>query len=116
MVGEARAALSLLRLPRGLSDVASLLVSELVTNSVRHAGLGPDDAIRVSAVWSGESLRVRVQEPSEPILSSVAGAICPSPGASSGWGLYLVDRLATRWGVDARRGYWFEIETTEEAS
>jgi hypothetical protein len=38
---EARRALRRLRLPRPLAHDALLLVSELVSNSVRHAGLAP---------------------------------------------------------------------------
>jgi two-component sensor histidine kinase len=37
-----------------------LAVSELVTNSVRHAGLAPDDLIRITVDWSGARLKVRV--------------------------------------------------------
>jgi len=38
----------------------------------------------------------------------VSGSIRPAPGAESGWGLYLVDRVASRWGTSAH-GYWFEL-------
>jgi hypothetical protein len=38
----------------------------------------------------------------------VSGSIRPTPGAESGWGLFLVDRLASRWGT-AAGGYWFEL-------
>jgi hypothetical protein len=40
--------------------------------------------------------------------AAVSGSIRPAPGAESGWGLYLVDRLASRWGTSAG-GYWFEL-------
>jgi anti-sigma regulatory factor (Ser/Thr protein kinase) len=42
---QARHALEGLALPHPLADEALLLVSELVTNSVRHAGLGPQDLV-----------------------------------------------------------------------
>src|SRR5215218_2607284 len=45
----ARRALGQLRLPLPLAFDAQLLVSELVSNSVRHAGLGRNDRIRVTA-------------------------------------------------------------------
>jgi anti-sigma regulatory factor (Ser/Thr protein kinase) len=113
-VAEARAALAGLELPDELFETARLLVSELVTNSIQHAGLTRDDPIRVRASWSGTALRVSVHEPREPRLRAT-GAIRPAPGAW-GWGLYLVDRLAKRWGVDAPRGYWFEIQTENDTS
>jgi anti-sigma regulatory factor (Ser/Thr protein kinase) len=91
-------------------DDAKLLASELVTNSIRHAGLGPDDRVRVRAIWSGTKLRVDVFDRSGKVDSLlVAGSIRPAPGAESGWGLYLVDRLASRWGAATGR-YWFELE------
>ena len=106
---RARRALSQLQLPHPLAFDAQLLVSELVSNSVRHAGLGRDDLIRVTADWSGDRLRVHVRDGARPTRASpVAGSIRPAPGAESGWGLYLVDRLASRWGTDTD-GYWFEL-------
>jgi anti-sigma regulatory factor (Ser/Thr protein kinase) len=106
---RARRALSQLQLPLPLAFDAQLLVSELVSNSVRHAGLGRDDLIRVTAHWSGDRLMVHVRDRGRPRRASpVAGSIRPAPGAESGWGLYLVDRLASRWGTTAS-GYWFEL-------
>src|SRR5215207_6008274 len=106
----ARRALGQLRLPLPLAFDAQLLVSELVSNSVRHAGLGRDDRIRVTADWSGDRLRVQVRDGGGPRRASpVSGSIRPAPGAESGWGLYLVDRLASRWGTTTS-GYWFELQ------
>src|ERR671930_2039605 len=97
-----------LGLPRSLAHDA-LLVSELVTNSVRHAGLGPDQLIRITADWSGTRLRVHVRDrPRGEQPPWVPESIRPPPGAESGWGLYLVDRLARHWGTSAD-GYWFEL-------
>lgn len=106
---RARRALSQLQLALPLAFDAQLLVSELVSNSVRHAGLGRDDPIRVTADWSGDRLWVHVRDRGRPRRASpVAGSIRPAPGAESGWGLYLVDRLASRWGTTTG-GYWFEL-------
>jgi anti-sigma regulatory factor (Ser/Thr protein kinase) len=97
-------------LPAPLLEVARLLTSELVTNSIQHAELGPHDSIRVRADWSGTRLRVDVRDRVETRgQHPVAGAIRPAPGAESGWGLFLVDRLASRWGSSPGR-YWFELE------
>jgi anti-sigma regulatory factor (Ser/Thr protein kinase) len=105
---QARCALRRLALPGPLGDHAELLVSELVTNSVRHAGLHPDDLIRITADWSGERLKVAVRGGRGVLPAAVSGSIRPAPWAESGWGLYLVNRLASRWGT-AAGGYWFEL-------
>ena len=98
-VSRVRRAIEALGLPPPLLDDARLLATELVTNSVRHAGLRPDDTIQVRADWSGTRLRVDVRDRVDRATSfRLTGAIQPSPGAESGWGLFLVDRLASRWG------------------
>jgi anti-sigma regulatory factor (Ser/Thr protein kinase) len=105
----ARRALSTLDLPRPLANDAQLAISELVTNSIRHAGLALDDLIRITVDWSGARLRVHVRDGGRRLRpAGVSGTIRPAPGAESGWGLYLVDRLASRWGTSAD-GYWFEL-------
>jgi len=104
-----RRALSYLELPEEELAVAQLLASELVTNSIRHAGLVPTDEVRIRAIRRGDRLRVDVYDGSRSELHPLAGAIRPAPGAQSGWGLFLVDRLSDRWGSSPGR-YWFEIE------
>ena len=106
---RARRALGQLELPLPLADDARLAISELVTNSVRHAGLAPDDPIRVTVDWSGARLKVQVRDGGRGVRpTAVSGSIRPAPGAESGWGLYLLDRVASRWGTSAD-GYWFEL-------
>jgi anti-sigma regulatory factor (Ser/Thr protein kinase) len=82
--------------PRVMEDVR-LLVSELVTNSVRHAGV-PDAAIvRICARLAEGTLRLEVQDP------GTAGAVAqrmPDHDRGGGFGLNIVDALATRWGVE----------------
>jgi anti-sigma regulatory factor (Ser/Thr protein kinase) len=110
MVSRVRRSLEDLELPPTLLDDAKLLASELVTNSILHAGLGPNDRVRIRAIWLGTRLRVDVFDRSGMAASPpIAGSIRPTPGAQSGWGLYLVDRLASRWGAAAGR-HWFELE------
>jgi anti-sigma regulatory factor (Ser/Thr protein kinase) len=104
---QARHALRRLALPRPLGDHAELLVSELVTNSVRHGGLSPDEVVRITADWSGTRLKVAVRAGQSALPPAVSGSV-PPPGAESGWGLYLVNRLASRWGT-AAGGSWFEL-------
>jgi anti-sigma regulatory factor (Ser/Thr protein kinase) len=107
---KARRALGTLALPLPLAFDAQVAVSELVSNSVRHAGLAPDDLIRVTADWSGTRLRVHVRDRRRGTRpTAVSGSIRPAPGAESGWGLYLVDQFTSRWGTSAG-GYWFELQ------
>jgi anti-sigma regulatory factor (Ser/Thr protein kinase) len=105
-------------LPRNVRDDAQLLVTELLSNSIRHAALRADERIRIWAGWSGRRLKVIVRD-HDPAPSGqqgrdvrIAGSIRPAPGAESGWGLFIVDQLATRWGTiqDGPRGYWFELD------
>jgi anti-sigma regulatory factor (Ser/Thr protein kinase) len=103
-----------LDLPEGMLEDAQLLTTELITNSLRHSRLEAEDVIEVSVDRSVRCLRVTVRDGGSRALPDdiVAGSIRPSPTGRSGWGLYLVDKLATRWGtnVGGRRGFWFELE------
>jgi PAS domain S-box-containing protein len=83
-------------------DVARLLVSELVTNAVRHGSgdevvlaLQVDDARARFEVHDAGNQRPVRQEPR---------------GAAGGYGLNLVAALAARWGADAHAGVWFELD------
>lgn len=88
---------------------ARLLASELVTNSVRHAALGPSSRVRFRAEALDATLRLEVSDWGPGFEPSVPQP--PSLDGSHGLGLYLVDRVATRWGVDRRRStsVWAEI-------
>ena len=115
-LAEVRRSLGLLAIPPELLDDAKVLVSELVANSVAHSGLRADEYVRITAEWSGARLRVAVHDRPRPLAPPpVAGTIRPRPGAESGWGLFIVDRLASRWGTD-NAGYWFELEGTRTAN
>jgi anti-sigma regulatory factor (Ser/Thr protein kinase) len=113
-LGPIRDALAEIGMPEPMLMDATLLTSELVTNSIRHAGLEPSDDIELLAEWSGSTLRVVVRDGGARRLPEnvLAGSIRPSPTGQSGWGLYLVDRLASRWGtnIGGRPGFWFELE------
>jgi anti-sigma regulatory factor (Ser/Thr protein kinase) len=113
MLSNVRAALTELPLPAGALVDARLLVSELVANSMRHARLGPNDTIRVTAEVGNGRLRVDVVDGGRG-GTPVAGATRPRPGAESGWGLYLVETLSSRWGYVAGRS-WFELEIDDQA-
>lgn len=114
-LAQVRRSLEALAIPPEVLEDAKVLLSELVGNSVKHSGLRVDEYVRVTAEWSGERLRVTVHDRSHRSAPlPVAGAIRPRPGADSGWGLFIVDRLASRWGTD-EDGYWFELEGSRTA-
>jgi anti-sigma regulatory factor (Ser/Thr protein kinase) len=94
--------------PRRLED-ARLLVSELVTNAIRHAGLDDDDVIRLVVVSGDRALRIEVCDPGPGFD---VGEPTPDPARPTGWGLYLVRELADRWGVERNEltRVWFELD------
>jgi anti-sigma regulatory factor (Ser/Thr protein kinase) len=95
------------RLDRETLDDVRLLVTELVTNSVRHAGRGA--VVGLDVFVTQDNVRIEV--------SDAGRGFAPRPrtadqSAEGGWGLHLVERLADRWGV--RQGgptlVWLEID------
>jgi anti-sigma regulatory factor (Ser/Thr protein kinase) len=89
-------------------DDVRLLMSELVTNSIRHAGLGPEDWVRVRLFIGGHRVRAEVSDPGEGFSTPPQ----PEQMAESGWGMYLLERIADRWGVEQGEGtcVWFELD------
>ena len=109
-LARVRRSLQTLAIPPGLMDDAKLLLTELVGNSIKHAGMDAAAEIHITAEWTGTRLRVSVHDrPRSPSPPSVAATIRPAAGAESGWGLFIVDRIASRWGTD-EMGYWFELD------
>jgi anti-sigma regulatory factor (Ser/Thr protein kinase) len=91
---------------RQLGDDVRLLVSELVTNSVRHAAQPAGAPVHIRAAAADGSVRVEVDDPGQgPLFRRGSG------GPLGGYGLELVERIATRWGVNRERGtrVWFEL-------
>ncbi|WFB07295.1 ATP-binding protein [Streptomyces sp. LX-29] len=93
-----------------VAEHAVLLVSELVGNAVRHTGAR---AFGLRLLRRRGWLRIEVRDPSRglPCLMPVA------PLDISGRGLFLVDELSERWGVDLLpRGKttWFEMRVAAE--
>lgn len=85
-----------------------LLVSELVTNSVKHAESGPDDSIALRLEIGDSVIRCEVCD-SGPGFEPPE--ISADEGHDRGWGLFFVEQIADRWGVDRDDArVWFEIE------
>jgi anti-sigma regulatory factor (Ser/Thr protein kinase) len=97
-----------------LGDV-ELLVSELATNSVRHADCDEDGEISMMARVDGECVQLRLCDPGEGFAEDRAPV--PDPDRCGGYGLMLVDRLADRWGVQRNGGFcvWFEVRRAQHA-
>jgi anti-sigma regulatory factor (Ser/Thr protein kinase) len=114
---EARHALDELAeaIPDGRMRDVRLLISELVTNAVRHADLDASDAIDLVIDVADRMLRVEVHDPGGGFVPSTPS---PDPARPSGWGLYLVAELADRWGVDSdeRTRVWFELDCPAAAA
>lgn len=91
-----------------LIDIAVLLVSELVSNAILHAGT----SVRVVIKLADGRMRVEVRD------GSARGPATKhySSMATTGRGLVLVEELADDWGVDASRAgktVWFELGRPE---
>jgi anti-sigma regulatory factor (Ser/Thr protein kinase) len=105
---EARRAIAKLRadLDPPLMETLRLLVTELVTNSVRHT--------------AAESVTLTIAIGKSAVLTEVAdtgpgfGTECVERAGEdgTGWGLFLVERLSEKWGVKhdgASKRVWFEL-------
>jgi anti-sigma regulatory factor (Ser/Thr protein kinase) len=92
-------------LDEGQVETLRLLVSEVVTNAVRHGGAG--GPVELSAHWNSE-VRVEVCDRGDGFSPHPRIGGLDEPG---GFGLYLVGRLADRWGVETDKGttVWFVL-------
>jgi anti-sigma regulatory factor (Ser/Thr protein kinase) len=97
---------------RALGQVAfdvRLLITELVANSVRHAGLDEHDQIEVTLDIRESVLRGEVVDPGPGFT---VPARPTSRTAASGRGLQILAAIASRWGISGGRPVtvWFEID------
>ena len=104
--GLARSALATtaVGIPVDLLDIAALLTSELVTNSVRHSDT---EWIEVAITLARDDLRIEVSDMDSQTIRP------RTPDAEGGWGLTLVGQLATRWGVGRHskgKTVWVELD------
>ena len=88
---------------------AQLLVSEIVTNSVRHGELADGDSVLVRVFLAAESVRFEV------VNRGTAGVVTARQPdqrpRGGGFGLELVNLLTASWGVRRNGGtnVWFEM-------
>jgi anti-sigma regulatory factor (Ser/Thr protein kinase) len=93
-----------------LEDSAVLLVSELVTNAVRHAI--DTGAIGLELTIAGSWLRMEVQDGDPNWRQMRRPAECDEPG----FGFVLIDSLADRWGlrrISAGKAVWVELDASQ---
>jgi two-component sensor histidine kinase len=89
-------------------SIAQLLVTELVTNSVRHGGRRDGDHVEVRVSLEEDRLRVEVRDEGGGV-----GPLEPLSSSEGGFGLLFVNSLADRWGSERRPNgttVWFELE------
>ena len=86
---------------------ASLLTSELVTNSVLHGQTGVEDEIELALSWDVDRVRLEITDEGPGFQASARDSERPG-----GWGLVLVEAMSDRWGIERgeRTRVWFELE------
>ena len=102
----ARRALAQAGLHEDVEHTVTLLSTEVVANAVRHAGLRGDQRIVFFARLADDHVRVEVADDGPGFDPEVRHE-------TPGFGLRLVDKLASRWGVErSARGcrVWFEVD------
>jgi len=108
--GRAREALEQLdgQVEEDVLDDMRLLVTELVTNSVRHADAAPEAPVRLEVSVHEDCVRVTVEDGGSGFRPERRTPDSPQEG---GWGLHLVEQVSDRWGVrgGARTRVWFEV-------
>jgi anti-sigma regulatory factor (Ser/Thr protein kinase) len=88
---------------------AALVISELLSNALRHARPLPGSSIRVAWDLDADSVRISVSDgggPSQPEFGE------PTPTTTGGRGLRIVARLSRRWGTlcdDEGTTVWAEV-------
>jgi anti-sigma regulatory factor (Ser/Thr protein kinase) len=111
----ARRALASLRsqIDDDLLTRSRLAVSEVVTNSVKHARLQPPQVIALEVWVLPDRLRVEVTDRG-PGFHRLVARPDPDDARAGGWGLWLVDQLTDGWGVDLSHStrVWMEFDRT----
>ena len=101
---QVRRALESEDVPEDIAHTLLLLSTEIVGNSIRHAGLADDQRIVFFARLNDDFARVEVADP--------GAGFDPERVETDGYGLKLLAKLAARWGVEHARGckVWFEVD------
>jgi anti-sigma regulatory factor (Ser/Thr protein kinase) len=93
------------RLDPDVAPDVRLLVSELVSNSVKYGGAGP---VRLEVSASPSRIRAEIVDQGVGFVPRRRNRRLDDVG---GWGLHLVERLTDRWGThEGSTHVWFEID------
>ena len=110
---DARRAIAQLRadLDPPLMETLRLLVTELVTNSVRHTEC---DSLALRIAIGKSAVLTEVTDDGPPFeVEDLENQSAATHDPEGGWGLFLVERLARNWGVKEDEGgskrVWFEL-------
>lgn len=117
-ISEARHTVVGLPLPQADRDILALLVSELMTNCIRHAGLADDDLVKLHISSGGGRIRLAVQDHGGGFRPPTSFDHHPTL-AGGGRGLMIVAELADDWGVDLDTGgctVWCELEVEDRVA
>jgi anti-sigma regulatory factor (Ser/Thr protein kinase) len=89
-----------------------LLITELVTNAIRHGGARErPNGVAVKVVECDDGVGVAVTNPGDGFAWS--GRESDDPLEPGGYGLVLVNTMSSRWGIQRQAGsttVWFEID------
>ena len=88
-------------------------MTELITNAVRHSGVGPAGAVGLEVRVSPGRVRADVTDPGPGFEPEVQPATPGDLDRTGGWGFLLIDRLSDDWGVesdDSHTRAWFELK------
>ena len=91
---------------------AALLATELVANSVRHAGPSAGDRVLFDLSVTAALVRVDVRDGGPGFVPVPRD---PDDTSPYHWGLHIVDQIADRWAVIPANGsgetcVWFELD------
>jgi anti-sigma regulatory factor (Ser/Thr protein kinase) len=92
---------------------AALVISELLSNALRHAEPLPGSSIRVAWHLDAGSVQVSVSDGGAPTRPELGE---PTPYNTGGRGLRIVERLSRRWGTlsDAEgTTVWAEVQVQQ---
>ena len=95
-------------LPEHVLPDMTLLVSELITNSVKYGGEGP---VRLEIINAPDRIRAEIVDQGVGFTPKQRDDDLSRVG---GWGLHLTEELTDRWGTyEGSTHVWFEIDPTK---
>jgi anti-sigma regulatory factor (Ser/Thr protein kinase) len=103
-----------LELCTSLRETLVLLVSEIVSNAVLHSSGPPDTPIVLTTSVTENAVRVTVTDTGDGFVPQQR----KPEVTQGGYGLYILEKSARRWGVDRVGGtrVWFELPRTVQSS